>query len=479
MNDDLQTIKQINQSLELPNNVIQKIICKQLLNDNQGQTNNLILTHFRSKFYLNEDLKIIYGIINNFWTKYNKAPSKELLYKLCQNDKFKDKKDKLIKELDQVLSIDLSKYDRKFVQDSILNYIKAKSIYITILDNIDYIQTYNDVSKIMPKLEDTMKISIEEDIGIEYFNNIKNHIKELTSTTNKIPFLWKEWDKVTFGGIPINQPCMFVIMAQPGLGKSQFMMNIGYNYLLQDKKVLMISLQMSQRMYSSRMSSLFSDICVNELKNHTDILAKKIQVFKLNHPNSGLYIKQYSPNEFNSNKLKITLEKLKKNKNFIPDLIIVDYLNIMSTNSSSSHMKSYQKIGTISKELRSISIETKIPILTGTQANRSSSGGGYATEEISMSNTSDSAGINMDADCLFALYQMQGQREQNRMNVKILKNRLGGFVNQSFPMYVDYNTLKISDFNTIQDDDNLSLDTKEKIQKQQDEQEVNAVFEGL
>lgn len=42
-----------------------------------------------------------------------------------------------------------------------------------------------------------------------------------------------------------------------------------------------------------------------------------------------------------------------------------------------------------------------------------------------MNNTSDSTGINMDADAIFALYQLEGERELGRINVKILKNRLG------------------------------------------------------
>ena len=51
-------------------------------------------------------------------------------------------------------------------------------------------------------------------------------------------------------------------------------------------------------------------------------------------------------------------------------------------------------------------------------------GTGYAGEEISMNNTSDSASINMDADAIFALYQLEGERELGRINVKILKNRV-------------------------------------------------------
>ena len=255
-----------------------------------------------------------------------------------------------------------------------------------------------------------MQMGISNDLGVEYFENLNNHITDLTTNEVRIPFKWSDWDKYTYGGIPVNQPCMFIIMAQPGLGKSQMMMNIGYNWLCQNKNVLMITLEMSEQMYSKRMSALFSDINVNELKDNVEILRKRVSTAKLNMPSAKLYIKQFSPNEFNSIKLKTILEKYKKTKNFVPDLIIVDYLNIMCTNASAAGMKSYERVGTISKELRSVSIETKITIVSATQSNRSVSGG-YAGEDISMSNTSDSAGINMDADAIFALYQLEGERE--------------------------------------------------------------------
>jgi hypothetical protein len=66
-----------------------------------------------------------------------------------------------------------------------------------------------------------------------------------------------------------------------------------------------------------------------------------------------------------------------------------------------------------------------------------------------MNNTSDSTGINMDADAIFALYQLEGERELGRINVKILKNRLGGYVDTTFPMMVNYETLKFSDWNNL------------------------------
>ena len=338
----------------------------------------------------------------------------------------------------------------------------------------------NDVSKIMPQLEDTMKISVSDDVGIEYFENLNNHIVEMTTKEVRIPFLWKTWDMYTYGGIPENDACLFVIMAQPGLGKSQMMMNIGYNWLMQDKNVLMVSLEMSQKMYSARMDALFADIGVNEIKDNTDKLAKRVGAIKLAHPHSRLQIKQYSPNEFNANKLKNLLEKLEKTKGFKPDLIIVDYLNIMGTNGPSYGMKLYERIGMITKELRAVSVETKIPILTATQANRGN--GGYAADDsISMDNTSESSAINMDADCLFALFQGKGDRQSGILHIKILKNRLGGFVDRTFIMTVDYTTLKITQ-NDGQIENDLSEELGEDLENMtvsNSSKEIDDVLEGL
>ena len=58
----------------------------------------------------------------------------------------------------------------------------------------------------------------------------------------------------------------------------------------------------------------------------------------------------------------------------------------------------------------------------------SGNGGGYAGADIDMSNVSESSGITATADALFALYQLEGEREQGVINLKVLKNRLGGFV---------------------------------------------------
>ena len=101
-----------------------------------------------------------------------------------------------------------------------------------------------------------------------------------------------------------------------------------------------------------------------------------------------------------------------------------------------------------------------------------------------MNNTSDSSGINMDADAIFALYQLEGERELGRINIKILKNRLGGYVDTIFPMSVNYETLKITDWDNSSDDSTTYLEENSNINNNAktnttESSEINDIFNQL
>lgn len=222
-------------------------------------------------------------------------------------------------------------------------------------------------------------------------------------------------------------------------------MNIARNWVMNNKKVLMVSLEMSEDMYSRRMDGLFANLNVNKLKENVGVLKSRIKGIKANIPDGLLRIKEFPTGQCSPALLKQFLKKLKSTHNFEPDLICVDYLNIMRPNGNNSNISLYEKCARISEELRAISCELKIPIISAVQANRSASSGGYAGANIDMSNVSESSGITATADALMALYQLEGEREIGRINLKILKNRLGGFVDRTIPFNVDYETLKMSD----------------------------------
>lgn len=72
-------------------------------------------------------------------------------------------------------------------------------MYAAILENIDDIEKHKEIGPCLRRLEDIVKIGMTDDLGIEYFENLSNHIKDLTSKEERIPFNWTDWDKSTYG----------------------------------------------------------------------------------------------------------------------------------------------------------------------------------------------------------------------------------------------------------------------------------------
>ena len=348
----------------------------------------------------------------------------------------------------------------------IVKFTKERAIYFTILDNISSIEKHGDLGNCFTKFEEIAKYDLNTDLGIEYFENIERHVEKLNKPDLKVSTGIKGLDKVLYGGIPIDDTCLFLFMAQPGLGKSMFMANIAANWILLGKKVLIISLEMSEHMYSLRMDSLFTSININKLKDAPEGLLKRIKSLKLGIPSAQLQIKEFPTGTCSAMMIKQYLKKLKEVKRFEPELIVIDYLNITKPNAGGSSMNMYEKGKAVAEELRAISSEFHIPIITASQVNR----GGYATKEIDMDSTSESGGIPATADCMFGIFQLEGEREANKINLKVIKNRYGGFIGTTIPIEVDYNTLQIKDWNEDLDEEDQDIkNSSSSIQHDKDE----------
>ena len=431
--------------IELSTDDAEILTCKQLLCPLNTEFSVFIFENFEKRFFKSDNIKTLFEIGLAYWKRYEKIPTETQMKAFLSNERYSDKKSTLLKEYNSIINFKEDDYDEKYVHDILIQFTKMRQIYFAMLDQFDEIEQKGDIGDCLARFEKIVQLDMISDLGTEYFSNLENHCNDLIAIDAREAFGFKELDKLTYGGLPTkNEACMVVIMAQPGLGKSQFMMNIAYNWTMKGKNVLVISLEMSEAMYSRRFDGLFADLNVNRLKENVGLLRLKVSQIKNNLTNTQLRIKEFPTGTCSASMIKQFLKKLKRG-GFIPDLICVDYLNIMRPNSSNSSMGLYEKCARISEELRAISCELKIPIITGVQANRQASGGGYAGADIDMSNVSESSGITATADALFALYQLEGEREQGVINLKVLKNRLGGFVGSSIKFSVNYETLKVKD----------------------------------
>jgi replicative DNA helicase len=216
---------------------------------------------------------------------------------------------------------------------------------------------------------------------------------------------------------------------------------------------------MSELVYGKRIDAHISGQDVNALDIHRETVSEKIKDFKELY-DSTLFIKDFPPNSINTHKIEAYLTKLKAKIGKNIDIIIVDYINLLRPNEKTDGGM-YERVGEVSRDLRALSYKFEAPVISPTQSNRE----GWDTSDVAMSNVSESAGIAHTADFIGALWQQEGDREANRLNLTVLKNR-NGLIGRSYEFNINYKTLRITDVDREElneEDENLTDDIFDSI----------------
>ena len=164
-----------------------------------------------------------------------------------------------------------------------------------------------------------------------------------------------------------------------------------------------------------------------------------------------LIIKEYPTASAHTGHFRHLLQELKIKKQFIPDIIYVDYLNLMMSHRiRGASANSYTIVKSIAEELRGLAVEFNVPIVSATQTTRS----GYSSTDIGLEDTSESFGLPATADFMFALISSEELEDLAQILVKQLKNRYSDpNWNRRFVVGVDRSKMKMYDVEqTAQED---------------------------
>jgi len=163
------------------------------------------------------------------------------------------------------------------------------------------------------------------------------------------------------------------------------------------------------------------DIPIKELKRmNKELYLKKIDRIK-SKTMGKLIVKEYPTSSAGSSNFRYLLNELKLKKNFKPDIVYIDYLNICASSRMkySANMNSYTYVKAIAEELRGLAVEFNVPVVSATQTTRS----GFSNSDLGLEDTSESFGLPATADLMFALITSEELESMNQLMVKQLKNR--------------------------------------------------------
>ena len=206
--------------------------------------------------------------------------------------------------------------------------------------------------------------------------------------------------------------------------------------LRDNKNVLYITLEMAEERIAERIDANLMGITIDEVRSlDKEVYDKKINRLRDNYKGK-IVVKEYPTTGAGSNHFRYVLQELKVKKNFVPDIIYVDYLNICMSSriKYGAGVNSYTYVKAIAEELRGLAVEFDLPIVSATQTTRS----GYTSSDLGLEDTSESFGLPATADFMFAIISTEELEDLQQILVKQLKNRYSDpATNRRFVVGVD------------------------------------------
>ena len=416
--------------------ILRNLICNE-------QYYRKVLPFIKADYFQEYNEKILFEEIADFAAKYDKVPTKEVLTINLQSrgdlteETFKDTLSGL-----NSLSDDWIDYD--WLLDATEKWCQDKAIYNALMQSIKIADGGDkklDKGSIPSILQDALAVSFDEHIGHDYIEQADDRYEFYHRKEEKIPFDLEKFNYITKGGLP--NKTLNIALAGTGVGKSLFMCHMAGSALSQGYNVLYITCEMAEEKIAERIDANLLNVSVKDIIDIPEVLFRS-KVQEISKKTQGkLIIKEYPTASAHAGHFRALLNDLQLKKDFKPDLIFVDYLNICaSVRYKGAIVNSYTYVKAIAEELRGLAVETNLPIISATQTTRA----GFGNSDPDLTDTSESFGLPATADFMFALISTEELEQQGRILVKQLKNRYNDpTASKKFMLGIDRSKMRLYD----------------------------------
>ena len=297
--------------------------------------------------------------------------------------------------------------DIDYIKDTFLDFCKNQTLKNALIRSVDLLELgdYDDIRNLIDK---ALKAGVERDLGHEYIAEVEDRYREESRYTIETP--WPVINQLLLGGL--GRGDLGMIAGGPGGGKSWALVAIGAQAVKLGYTVIHYTLELSEKYVGKRYDANFTEIPVGDLSDNKDIIQERLLGLR-----GGLYIREYPAGQATVNTIHAHIEKCIQ-QNIEPDLIILDYADLL--NSKSSREKR-DKLDDIYTGLRGLATEMKIPIWTASQANRT----GAREEIIQGDRVAESYSKMMITDFAMSLSRTAEDKENGTGRWHVMKNRYG------------------------------------------------------
>ncbi len=383
-------------------------------------------------FNLPEHTKI-FKIYVAFFNKYLAFPTLDQMENIITKKSYDED---TLKSTRRIYAMgDLTEKEVKYLYDECAEFIKNNKIKNAILESVELLDQ-GKFEEIEMNIKSATSWSSDIKLGTDMIM-VRERMAALEQVVGAcIPSPWPTLNKIIGGGAFEKE--LTLCASSSSVGKSIWLDNWAtYAWKELKKNVLVLTLELSEVRKAQRMDAEMHAIKAN------DIILRKEEIFKWydeNKLNSKLFIKEFPTNTVNINALKQYAYQLELYTGFKPDVIFVDYLDLL--NPTKKTFDDYSDQGRVGSELRGWAVELAIPLISASQLNRKVVN--LPIIEISEEHISDSYKKMMVSDTIVVLSNTPEERINGIINQKSIKAR-NGQKDIHFSCGVDYPTLTIYD----------------------------------
>lgn len=409
-----------------------------------------------NRYFEIKDYSIIFRAIQNFYDYYKGLPTKESLYEKIQSDFNKSNISDKVKdnELESIKNTIESIFNYKklnnasisFIEEEVKNFIACQVLKKAIEESIDDLGSPDKHNNVRERIEKALIVGASlDDYGIEVYDKdeiLKRWQRRKEGVEiERLPSLWSRFDNI-FGGFGAGE--VFTFMGAAHSGKSMYLINVGANAALQKKNVLHFTLEMSEEITTQRYDMRLLGLTKDKLCSPESI--QKLKQLKEKHL-GRIIVKRFPSGEVSTTDLATYIKRVEGTKDFVPDILIVDYADILKPNGTGYKEKRFE-LEKIYMQLRNLAIDLNLPIVTGTQLNRGAldkiASGVTVTEE----DIAEAYAIQRHIDAGVTINATPVDTKNHKHFLYVTKNRDGEH-GDKIDMYVDFSMALVRDWAAI------------------------------
>lgn len=356
----------------------------------------------------------IFEILKKYYSQFKEAPTKETLVnevrKLVESKRVSSSE---IPYISKVLSQLFSKFENKdYRRSEAVRFLKKAICKEALRRSIDEVDNEN-YDRIYKAITETKNFGQDDSTDeIVYAKATRDYTKE-----KKIPTGIEKLDDNLNGGIGIKE--LTVILGLPKAGKSISLLNLAASAILTACKVAFITLEFSARKTLRRFDARFSGIPYRDVPSSQDLLKERLKAVREEYQGS-LILKEFPPRTMTASMLEAQLDLLEQRHNFVPDVVIVDYADIMKAEVPNKVRRF--EYADIYENLRKIAVERNCAVATASQSNRL----GFGKKVLTMQEFSEDFSKAFTADVILSICASKAETERNLMRYYIAGTREAG-----------------------------------------------------